>query len=180
MTRGMTDFTDAPALVLPSAGWRDSYLEALAEGYSPGTGVPGVADLDEHLAWLNRQGDTVTLTGGGSVVRGPHVQYWLVRGETFLGRVNIRFELTENLLIWGGNIGYEIRPAWRGRGYGRLILAMALPHARAAGLGSVLLTCLASNTASIRVIEANGGVLEARGVHPEHADWPTLRWRIAL
>lgn len=48
----------------------------------------------------------------------------------------------------------------RGKGYGRRILAGTLALARALGLEQVLVVAYAGNTASLRVIEANRGVLE--------------------
>jgi predicted acetyltransferase len=60
----------------------------------------------------------------------------------------------------GGHIGYEIRPTQRKRGYGKLILRLALQEARALGIDRALLTCDCTNAASRRIIEANGGMLE--------------------
>ena len=40
------------------------------------------------------------------------------------------------------------------------MLAAVLPHAAALGIDKALVTCDAENTASRKVIEANGGVLE--------------------
>jgi predicted acetyltransferase len=60
----------------------------------------------------------------------------------------------------GGHIGYDIRPSARRRGHATAMLAAALPVARSLGIGPALLTCDEDNTASRRVIEANGGVVE--------------------
>ena len=58
-------------------------------------------------------------------------------------------------------IGYDTVPSFRGRGVATEMLCQALPVARALGLTSVLLTCDDTNAASIRVIERNGGSLQA-------------------
>jgi predicted acetyltransferase len=167
-------------LVMPSATHARSYAAAVAEGYQPDAGAPPLDDLAAHIAWLNTQGDTILATNGQPVVRGPHVQLWLVHAYTFIGRVNLRFRLTENLRDWGGNIGYAIRPSFQRRGFGRHILALALPVAQKAGLPGVLLTCLDSNTGSIRVIEANGGQLAGTGPHPLHPEQTVRRYWIDL
>jgi predicted acetyltransferase len=60
----------------------------------------------------------------------------------------------------GGNIGYGITPSRRRQGYGRLILALALEECRRIRLERVLVTALAANLGSVRIIEANGGRLE--------------------
>ena len=84
---------------------------------------------------------------------------WLVDGREYLGRLSIRHALTDRLRIEGGHIGYEIRPTRRRRGYATVILGMGLPIANGLGIDPALLTCDASNVASRRVIEANGGRL---------------------
>ena len=90
----------------------------------------------------------------------PASVLWLVEGQTYIGRVNLRHRLNARLRRIGGHIGYEIRPSLRGRGYGHQALALALERARALRLRRVLLVCDEDNTPSRRVIEANGGVLE--------------------
>jgi len=92
--------------------------------------------------------------------RVPATVLWLVEGQTYIGRVNLRHRLNPRLRRIGGHIGYEIRPSLRRRGYGRQALALALQRARALKLRRVLLVCDAENGASQRVIEANGGILE--------------------
>jgi len=82
---------------------------------------------------------------------------------TLLGVSKLRHTLTPALEDIGGHIGYSIRPSERGRGYGSLILALTLEHARALGLSRVLLTCDTSNIRSARVIQRNGGVLTSEG-----------------
>src|SRR5918912_3201075 len=83
--------------------------------------------------------------------------YWLVDGGKMIGRSGIRHHLTPRLENEGGNIGYDIRPSERLKGYGTLILKLTLNEARQLGLTRVLLTCDADNTASARIIEKNGG-----------------------
>ena len=83
-----------------------------------------------------------------------------------LGVSKLRHTLTPALEDAGGHISYRIRPDERGKGYGTLILALTLPHARDLGLARVLLTCDADNIRSARVIMANGGVLTSEGHSP--------------
>lgn len=85
--------------------------------------------------------------------------FWLVDGDEFIGRSSLRHELTEHLLKYGGHIGYDIRPSRRGRGYGTRLLEPTLPEAHKLHIDQVLVTCNTDNLASIKVIEANGGVL---------------------
>jgi predicted acetyltransferase len=111
----------------------------------------------------------------------PSTVWWLVEGEEYIGEVSIRHWLTVSLRVFGGHIGYTIRPSRRRQGYGTLILQLALEKAREMGLERVLLTCHARNVASRRVIEANGGVLQDQIVLKVRGEArPTLRFWIGL
>ena len=87
-------------------------------------------------------------------------------GDRIVARVSIRHELNESLADVGGHIGYGVLPAYRNRGYGRALLALALPYAAELGIDPVLVTCDADNIRSIRVIEANGGRFDGLAQQP--------------
>ena len=91
----------------------------------------------------------------------PGTTYFEVQDGALLGVLNLRHTLSERTRYFGGHIGYSVRPSARRQGLATRMLAEALPRARALGLDAVLLTCAPDNVASIRVIEQNGGVLEA-------------------
>ncbi len=59
-----------------------------------------------------------------------------------------------------GHIGYDIAPSFRGRGYGKQMLKLALPEIKKLGIEKALITADEDNYASRKVIEANGGQLE--------------------
>lgn len=88
--------------------------------------------------------------------------YWLVDDEKdyFIGEVVVRHSLTESLLRYGGHIGYGVRFSEWGRGYGTLMLKIALEKAKAMGITRVLVTCDDDNPASSGVIEKNGMLLQ--------------------
>lgn len=77
-----------------------------------------------------------------------------------LGMANLRHELNEHLLQFGGHIGYSIRPTERRKGYGKLQLKLALDVLKEHGVKRVLVTCDDANKGSYKTIEACGGVLE--------------------
>jgi predicted acetyltransferase len=87
----------------------------------------------------------------------PMTTLWWAEGERLLGRLAIRHRLTPALEEAGGHIGYDVRPSARRQGHATAMLAAALPIARSLGIIEALLTCDDTNTASQRVIEANGG-----------------------
>lgn len=94
--------------------------------------------------------------------RVPQTTLWWVDGDEFVGRLAIRHSLTPALREAGGHIGYDVRPTRRREGHANRMLASALPIAAGLGLDRVLLTCDEDNVGSRKVIENNGGVLEAK------------------
>lgn len=81
-----------------------------------------------------------------------------------VGRTSIRHQLNDQLLEFGGHIGYGVLPGARRRGYATEIMRQSLIVARAFGVDRVLVTCDDDNVGSSTVIERCGGVLDP--------DWP--------
>lgn len=165
-------------LVFPSVRYKKSFLEAAAEFRANDRSM---LDPDDGLLHANEKDfDTYVerkmANHEGRALPHDHVactEYWLVDGDTFIGRASIRHTLNDHLRQIGGHIGYAIRPSKRKRGFGTHILALALPKARALGIRNVLLTCDETNVWSIKIIEKNGGVLE--NVVPQGKGKPNKR-----
>lgn len=88
-------------------------------------------------------------------------EWWLLNeNKDILGTVRLRYELNETNYDEGGNIGYDISPRHRRKGYGKLILKLILEKAKDLGFKRVLITCDFDNLASKNIIEHNGGKLE--------------------
>jgi predicted acetyltransferase len=91
----------------------------------------------------------------------PFTTYWLLDDDSaVVGISRLRHELNDGLLYHGGHIGYYVRPSARRKGHGTSILALTLAEGRKRGIERFLLTVDSENVPSIRVIEANGGVIE--------------------
>ncbi len=153
-------------LVLPSEQYKNSFLEALEEYHQ--TKSNDRLDIYE-LSVLNLQSNfSQYIKGlqekseGKHLPKGyvPQTDYWLVEGNDLIGRVSLRHSLTPHLLREGGHIGYDIRPSKRRMGYGKKLLALALPKAKELGLEKVLITCDETNIGSKKIIESNGGIFE--------------------
>jgi len=167
-------------LVRPSQQYRESYLQALQEFHEEG--------LNLHLDYDNIAADFAAFVQGlldkedqAKVAprKVPDSVYWLIEGDSYIGRISIRHELNNYLTRIGGHIGYDIRSSERRKGYGKQILALALPKAREIGLKKVLLTCDNDNIASKKIIEANGGIFA--GEHKvEEQETPILHYWIDL
>jgi predicted acetyltransferase len=152
-----------PTLIEPTMRVHASFLQALGEYHAEGRYEhldPGrlahAARFRRYLDELRAAADADTHRDAGLV---PQSTLWLVDGQEYLGRLSIRHALTDQLRIEGGHIGYEVRPTQRHRGYATAMLRTSLPIANQLGIDPALLTCDATNIASRRVIESNGGLL---------------------
>lgn len=89
-------------------------------------------------------------------------EYFLIResDEKIVGMINLRWNLNEWMLEYGGHIGYGIRPTERRKGYNKINLYLCLLKAKEFGIDKVLLTANDDNLGSIRTIESLGGILE--------------------
>lgn len=156
-----------PELIDPTIRLRTSFLAAVTEFH---------ADPDFPLPWFVKDVDPPALSDQAAfaayvsrvlserteaVARAdrfvPMTTLWWAEGAQLLGRLAIRHRLIPVLEKAGGHIGYDVRPSARRQGHATAMLAAALPIAASLGVTEALLTCDETNTASQRVIEANGG-----------------------
>lgn len=136
-------------------------------------------DANDFEAYLQRLRDDAAGIGlpEGYV---PASTFWLLDEEEELVAVaHLRHRLTPALLIYGGHVGYGVRPSRRNQGYATLLLKLVLPEARALGIEKVLVTCDKKNLASARVIVKNGGVLDSEVPRPD-TEGTTQRYWITL
>ena len=83
-----------------------------------------------------------------------------------IGMINVRWNLTEEMKRFGGNIGYGIRPTERRKGYNKINLYLGLLEAKKIGLDKVMLDCETSNIASSKTMTSLGGVLDRTEIDP--------------
>ena len=138
---------------------------------------PLINDYDELLIYINELKDRKDSEGTNGLYKAinentyPKWLEWIKQynSRTFLiineeqkivGLINIRYSLNDYLKRGGGHIGYNIRPSERKKGYGSLLLSLALNEAKKIGLEKVLISCKQENAASEKVIISNGGIYE--------------------
>lgn len=80
--------------------------------------------------------------------------------DKLIGAVDIRHRLNRHLMKYGGHIGDGIRPSYRGLGFGKLILELALQECIKLGINNVLICCNKNNIPSKRAILSVGGTLK--------------------
>lgn len=150
---------DEPFLSRPDIRYQQSFIEATREFHAEGKQPSWKYEMleknfDEFVEmYLAYETDPPP----GYV---PQTDYWLIAEGEYAGRISIRHVLNAALELYGGHIGYEIRPSMRRKGYGRLQCALGLQKAWEMGITRALITCDDDNIGSIRIIEANGGILQ--------------------
>jgi predicted acetyltransferase len=148
-------------LVEPSLIYGESFKEAIqefGEGHIPALidEQAGRHNVPEYIEKTRQWSEGKNLPEGFV----PSSTYWLIDNKRFVGHINIRHQLNEKLRLIGGNIGYAVRPSLQGKGYGTILLQLALKKAGDLGLNTILITCDKDNIGSRRVIEKNGGVFQ--------------------
>jgi len=162
-----------PELILPTVDIHTSYLAAMREYVAEGRGEPSdTSNIGRDIRlfadkWATRPGfqtfvDALRAQEREETFRPanfvPTTTLWWVEGTDFLGRLSIRHRLAPGRIgNRNGHIGYDVRPSARRQGHATAMLAAAKPRAAALGITEALITCDATNTASRRTIEQNGG-----------------------
>ncbi|ASA58299.1 GNAT family N-acetyltransferase [Vibrio gazogenes] len=120
--------------------------------------LEGKTDFSQYVQRLSEEAAGINLREGYV----PCSHFWLVdRSTSILGAIRVRHHIDNDFLaLEAGHIGYDIAPSHRGKGYGKLMLKLALSKAADLGIERVLLTADEDNLASRGVIEANGGEFE--------------------
>lgn len=72
------------------------------------------------------------------------------------GEIRVRIGDTHYMRLYGGHIGYGVRPEYRGRRFAARALRLILPIAARHGLSELWITCNPENVASRRTCEASG------------------------
>lgn len=103
----------------------------------------------------------------------------LDENEKLIGMIDIRHRLNDNLLNFGGHIGYSVRKSERRKGFATEMLKLALEKCIELNIKEVLITCDKNNIASVKTIIANGGILENE-IYDPNDNTMTQRYWITL
>lgn len=84
-----------------------------------------------------------------------------ISDNKIIGVIDFRHHINHPILsVWGGHIGYSVRPSERRKGYATEMLRQNLVNCKSYGLSKVLITCNSDNIGSKKAIIKNGGVFE--------------------
>lgn len=136
------------------------FKEKIIESGERFCGFSGLEKLDFD-EWLERNKliENKSTCPDGIV---PAMQYIYTDDDEskVIGMINLRLELNDFLMKFGGHIGYSIAPDERRKGNAKAMLKEGLKFYKNHGYEKVLITCDLNNIASARTIEACGGDLE--------------------
>ena len=151
-------------LKLPLLEDKKNVIEFKQEFLGSGQEMAGVSELEQmdcYEDWLTKirnEMNKETCVEG----RVPATLYLTYRlsDNKLIGIVQVRHELNDYLLKYGGHIGDCVRPSEQGNGYATEQIGLALQKCEEFGIKRVLITCLKNNIASARTIQKNAGKLE--------------------
>ena len=154
----------------PSECYRESFLKGATEffderrlnsTYAESLGYD-LRKLEKHFSAFVADLRQLGQQSNNLISRNQDCVFWLIDHGEYVGQLSVRPNLdTPYLITYGGHIGYGIRPSLRRRGYGQIILSLALEKCRDMGLNRILITCDSDNLASKKIIERNGGEFES-------------------
>lgn len=158
---------DTIRLVEPAAAYFDDLRQFRQEIFAANdedcfAGCAGLRKFDDPADWIaycKTFEDPKTCPAD----KVPASVYMAVResDNKIVGMIDLRHHLNNPVLsLWGGHIGYSVRPSERRKGYAKEMLGLVLEKARERGIEKVLITCHPRNDGSRKTILANGGVLE--------------------
>jgi predicted acetyltransferase len=106
----------------------------------------------------------------------PSETYFVcINKNLIVGRIDLRKDLNESLMIEGGHIGYEIRPSERQKGIGKSAVKAFLGSGLVE-LPRVLITCFEHNIASEKIALSVGGTYEDTRTSPRTGERTKRFW----
>ena len=168
----------------PSIDRKEEIIDYINEFVKYKSNINGTGQLDKFLNGytfeetlerdLNMENKEYALQNG----RCPGKTFLLIResDNKIVGTINLRWDLNERLLRFGGHIGYGIRPTERRKGYNKINLYLGLIEAKKIGLDNVMLDCDVNNIGSDKTLKALGGKLERKEINPYDGVLTNVYW----
>ena len=169
---------------IPSLERKNEIIEYLDEFVKYGSDINGSGSLDKIYDGytfeeaLDRCLKMEDEEYAKSVGRCQGRTFLLIRenDNKIVGTINVRWNLNEAMLRFGGHIGYGIRPTERRKGYNKINLYLGMLEAKKVGLEKVMLDCDVNNLGSDKTLKALGGKLERTEVDPSDGILTNVYW----
>ncbi len=169
---------------IPSLEIKNEIIEYLDEFVKYGSDINGSGSLDKIYDGytfeeaLDRCLKMEDEEYAKSVGRCQSRTFLLIRenDNKIVGTINVRWNLNEAMLRFGGHIGYGIRPTERRKGYNKINLYLGMLEAKKVGLEKVMLDCDVNNLGSDKTLKALGGKLERTEVDPSDGILTNVYW----
>lgn len=168
----------------PSMDRRNEIIDYIKEYEKYGSLVNGTGSLDRILEGdtfeeaLDRCLNMENPEYAKKVDRCPGKTFLLIRknDNKIVGSINVRWNLNEAMLKFGGHIGYGVRPTERRKGYNKINFYLGLIEAKKIGLDKVMLDCDVNNFRSDRTLKAFDGKLERSEIDPSDGTLTNVYW----
>ena len=147
-------------LKFPSIDEKEKWFEYIKEYRmdNPNAKPLGCTEDLNYEQWLNtieKESKGIDLLEG----RVPSTVYFLMNNDRIIAHISIRHNIDNDFLrLYGGHIGYGVRPSERRKGYATIMLHLALIKCNELGIKDVMISCKESNIGSVKTIENNLGI----------------------
>ena len=147
-------------LELPDEKYKETFIRALADyqaappdacsyHYNAYNIKMVEKNFDSVVTMRKSIGEFDTRKYGGD----PYKEFWIIDDGEYVGRVCIADKITDKRMKDWGNIGFDVIPKMREKGYAKAALKLALKKAAEMGLGEIKISCGENNTGSRKTIE---------------------------
>ncbi len=157
------------------------YINELAEYNSDTNGIGALSKIFEGYTFEQALQRCLNMENKDYAEKWGRCQsrtFLLIRenDNKIVGVINIRWNLSESMLQFGGHIGYGIRPTERRKGYNKINLYLGMLEAEKIGLDKVMLDCDVNNIGSDKTLKALGGKLERTEIDPSDGILTNVYW----
>lgn len=146
-------------IIKPTKKYFDEYLAACKESIDNNVTEWLPLQEDEFDSWKDsalRRYKRLE-TGEGLPLGIPRmVTYWCIEDDRFIGEIQIRPYLTQEVAKDMGHIGYAVRHSCWGKGYGTQILKKSVKKLQALNVTPIYLACHIDNIGSNKVSQKVG------------------------
>lgn len=152
-------------LIKPTIVYAEQIAEYRKEFLEAGDSIDGTGPLrridepSEYIKFCEMCENPATVPE--NLVTATQFLFIRIFDNRLVGMIQVRHYFNDFLEMFGGHIGYSIRPAERRKGYAKKMLKKVLPFCKEIGIEKVLVTCIDGNVGSEKTILANGGVYES-------------------